>query len=135
MTGRPPGPNLAATRRADRPTRDCLRAFDDVISLGSKQRDPAERVAAHMRCSEFLIFQMALGAPAPSASLRGTRLGGYSVVGALDRNTLAFDRALNRRPLLHPVEQCSPFWAFLANVELEPPRPGEERKRLMSAIE
>jgi hypothetical protein len=52
----------------------------DVISLGSKQATLQNEWPLNAMF-ESLIFQMALGAPAPSASLRGTRLGGYSVVG------------------------------------------------------
>src|SRR5205085_5020209 len=50
--------------------------------------------------------------------------------GRLDGNPFALDRALNRGPLFHPVEQSRPFRAFLAHVELEPPPPGEERKQV-----
>jgi hypothetical protein len=46
----------------------------DVVELGSKQATLQNDWPLNAMF-ESLIFQMALGAPAPSASLRGTRAG------------------------------------------------------------
>jgi hypothetical protein len=66
------------TDEAGRPTYARLleSARHDVIDLGSKERVLKNDWPLNAMF-ESLIFQMALGAPAPSASLRATRFGGY----------------------------------------------------------